>query len=344
MATDPTGTVHRRSRDGKPDRRYDTSRTARRLPGAVERRRNASFPRGDASPVFGISGGHVWRHPAPGVTRPSRQQRSVLPGFGISLGITVAYLSLLVLVPLAAVGLKCFALTWPEFVAAVTGPRMLAAYRLSVVASLAAGLANVVFGGVVAWVLARYRFAGRRVLDALIDLPFALPTAVAGIALASLYARHGWFGRWLEPVGIKVAFTELGVFVALTFVGLPFVVRTLQPVIAGLEPELEEAAATLGATRWQTLVRVVLPELAPALTTGFALAFARALGEYGSVVFISGNLPLRTEIAPLLIMTKLEQFDYRGAAAIGVVTLLVSFALLLAINLLQKRVRRFQDA
>jgi sulfate transport system permease protein len=269
-----------------------------------------------------------------------RPQRSVLPGFGLSLGFTLAYLSLIVLLPLSATFLKTAGLTWAQFVDAVASPRVLAAYRLSFVASAAAALVNALGGMVLAWVLVRYPFPGRRIVDALVDLPFALPTAVAGIALTALYSRHGWVGQWLEPLGIKVAFTEIGVFVALTFIGLPFVVRTLQPVIEELEPELEEASASLGANRWQTITRVILPELLPALLTGFALAFARALGEYGSVVFISGNMPMRTEIVPLLIITKLEQYDYRGATALAVVMLVTSFVLLLVINLLQKWSRR----
>ncbi len=273
-----------------------------------------------------------------------RRQRSILPGFGLSLGLTLTYLSLIVLVPLAAAFLKAAGMSWPEFWRAVASPRVVASYRLSFLTSFAAGVANMIFGVIVAWVLVRYTFPGRRIFDALVDLPFALPTAVAGIALTTIYSRHGWIGRWLELYGIKVAFTELGIFVALTFIGLPFVVRTLQPVLEDLQPEMEEAAASLGANRWQTLTRVILPEIAPALMTGFALAFARALGEYGSVVFISGNMPMRTEITPLLIMTKLEQYDYRGATAIAVVMLLASFSLLLLINLLQKWTRRFFQA
>jgi sulfate transport system permease protein len=232
-------------------------------------------------------------------------------------------------------------MSWADFVAAVASPRVLAAYRLSFVASFAAGVVNTFFGLIVAWVLVRYSFPAKRVIEALVDLPFALPTAVAGIALTSIYAKNGWVGRWLEPYGIQVAFTEIGVFVVLTFIGLPFVVRTLEPVLAELEPEIEEASASLGASRWQTIIHVILPEIVPPLITGFALAFARALGEYGSVVFISGNMPGRTEVVPLLIMTKLEQFDYRGATAIAVVMLIASFVLLLVINTLQKWSRRF---
>jgi sulfate transport system permease protein len=267
--------------------------------------------------------------------------RSVLPGFGISLGVTLAYLGLIVLVPLSAAFIRTAGMSWSDFVSAVASPRVLASYRLSFGASFAAAAVNTVFGLVVAWVLVRYRFPGRRVVDALVDLPFALPTAVAGIALTTLYAKNGWIGHWLEPLGVKVAFTELGVFVALTFIGLPFVVRTMQPVLEELEPELEEASASLGANRLQTITRVLLPELLPAMLTGFALAFARALGEYGSVVFISGNMPMRTEITPLLIITKLEQYDYQGATAIAVVLLITSFVMLLLINLLQKWSRRF---
>ena len=269
-----------------------------------------------------------------------RKQHSVLPGFGLSLGFTLAYLGLIVLVPLSAAYLKTAGMSWVDFIAAVASPRVMAAYRLSFVASLAAASVNAFFGLIVAWVLVRYAFPGKRILDALVDLPFALPTAVAGIALTAIYAKNGWLGQWLEPNGVKIAFTQIGVFVALTFIGLPFVVRTLQPVLEELQPEIEEAAASLGANRWQTISRVLWPELFPALLTGFALSFARALGEYGSVVFISGNMPMRTEIVPLLIITKLEQYDYRGATAIAVVMLTASFGLLLLINLIQKWSRR----
>jgi len=270
----------------------------------------------------------------------ARTQRSVLPGFGLSLGFTVFYLGLIVLLPLSAAFIKAAGMGWNEFVEAVASPRVLASYRISFLASFAGALVNVVFGSILAWVLVRYTFPGRKIVDAIVDLPFALPTAVAGIALTAIYAPTGWMGRYFEPYGIKIAYTELGVFVALTFIGLPFVVRTLQPVLEELEPEIEEASATLGANRWQTLTRVILPEIVPALLTGFTLAFARALGEYGSVVFISGNMPMRTEIVPLLIITKLEQYDYRGATAIAAVMLTASFLLLLAINLLQKWSRR----
>lgn len=280
-----------------------------------------------------------------------RPHRSVLPGFGLSLGLTITYLSLIVLLPLSAAFIKTAGLSWSEFTDAVFSPRVLASYRISFLASLAAALVNALFGGVVAWVLVRYAFPGKRVVDALVDLPFALPTAVAGIALTAIYAPNGWIGSHFAegaPLArlfnggeaVKIAFSEIGVFIALTFIGLPFVVRTLQPIIEELESELEEAAASLGADRWQTLRRVIFPQVLPALLTGFAMAFARALGEYGSVVFISGNMPMRTEITPLLIITKLEQYDYAGATAIAVVMLLASFALLLAINLLQKWSRR----
>ena len=271
----------------------------------------------------------------------ARNSRSILPGFGLTMGFTLAYLGLIVLVPLLAAFMRAAGMSWPQFVAAVASPRVIAAYRLSFGASFAAGLVNMVFGLVVAWVLVRYSFPGKRVIDALVDLPFALPTAVAGIALTSLYSPNGWVGRWLAPLGIRVAFTWAGVFVALTFIGLPFVVRTVQPVLLDLEPEIEEAAATLGANRLQAIALVLLPELMPSLLTGFALAFARALGEYGSVVFISGNMPMRTEIVPLVIITKLEQYDYSGATAVAVVMLVSSFLLLLLINLLQKWSRRY---
>ena len=263
------------------------------------------------------------------------RQPSVLPGFNLALGFALLYLTLIVLVPLSAAFLKTATLTWGAFWTTVSAPRVLASLRLSFGASLVAALINAVFGLLVAWVLVRYRFPGQRVLDAMVDLPFALPTAVAGIALTAVYAGNGWIGSRIEPLGIKVAFTPLGVIVALIFIGLPFVVRTVQPVLEELEPELEEAAATLGANRWQTFVRVILPAVGPALLTGFTLAFARAVGEYGSVIFIAGNMPMVSEIAPLLIITKLEQYDYTGATAIAVVMLVISFGLLLLINLLQ---------
>jgi sulfate/thiosulfate transport system permease protein len=263
------------------------------------------------------------------------RQPSVLPGFNLALGFTLLYLTLIVLVPLSAAFLKTATLTWGAFWSTVSAPRVLASLRLSFGASFIAAIINAVFGLLVAWVLVRYRFPGQRVVDALVDLPFALPTAVAGIALTAVYAGNGWIGSQLEPLGIKVAFTPLGVIVALIFIGLPFVVRTVQPVLEELEPELEEAAATLGANRLQTFARVILPAVGPALLTGFTLAFARAVGEYGSVIFIAGNMPMVSEIAPLLIITKLEQYDYTGATAIAVVMLVISFALLLLINLLQ---------
>ncbi len=266
---------------------------------------------------------------------PRRAARGVLPGFGLSTGVTIFYLGLVVLIPLSTVALRTLSLTWPQFWDLVTSPRALASYRISFGASLIAAAANTVFGVLVAWVLARYRFPGRSLLDALVDLPFALPTAVSGIALTAVYARNGWIGQWLEPLGIKAVFSPLGVVIALTFIGLPFVVRTVQPVLEDAEPEFEEAAAVLGASRGQVFLRVLLPTLLPAAITGFALAFARAVGEYGSVVFISGNMPLRTEITPLLIMTRLEQFDYPGATALALVMLVASFLLLFAINRLQ---------
>jgi len=264
------------------------------------------------------------------------KQRSILPGFGLAMGFTLLYLSLIVLIPLAALFLRTTALSWEQFWTTVTAPRVIASYRLSFGASLVAALINALFGLLVAWVLVRYHFPGKRIIDALVDLPFALPTAVAGISLTSIFAKTGWIGQYLEPWGIQVAFTPLGVIVALTFIGLPFVVRTVQPVLEDLDVEIEEAAASLGASRWQTFTRVILPVLFPVLLAGFALAFARALGEYGSVVFISGNMPMHTEITPLLIITKLEQYDYTGATAVAVVMLVASFVLMLLINLLQR--------
>jgi len=265
----------------------------------------------------------------------ARKTTSVLPGFKLTLGYTVLYLGLIVLIPLACTVWKTSELTWGQFWHAVAAPRVLASYRLSFGASFLAALTNLFFGLLVAWVLVRYQFWGKRFVDALVDLPFALPTAVAGIALTAVYAPHGWIGQWLEPLGIQVAFTRLGVFVALTFIGLPFIVRTVQPVLEDFDLEIEESAASLGANRWQTFWRVTLPMLRPALLTGFTLAFARALGEYGSVVFISGNMPMKTEITPLLIITKLEEFDYPGATAIAVMMLVASFVLLLTINFIQ---------
>jgi sulfate/thiosulfate transport system permease protein len=266
-------------------------------------------------------------------------QRRVLPGFGITFTFAWTYLGLLVLIPLASLVLKTTSLSGEAFWNTVSSPRALASYRLSFFASFCAATINAIFGLLVAWVLARYRFPGRAILDALVDLPFALPTAVAGLTLTSLYADNGWLGKPLHDLGIKVAFTELGVILALTFTGLPFVVRTVEPVLADLPADVEEASAILGASRWQTVRRVILPVISPALLTGFTLSFARAVGEYGSIVFISGNMPMRTEITPLLIVTKLEQYDYAGATALAVVMLGCSFALLLSINFLQKKTR-----
>ena len=268
-------------------------------------------------------------------TRPARRVVGNLPGFRLSLGYTLAYLGLIVLIPLAGLVVKSASLGGADLWRAVASPRALAAYRLTFGAALAAAVANAGFGLVVAWVLVRYRFPGKELLDALVDLPFALPTAVAGIALTSLYADNGWIGRLLAPLGIHVAYSPSGVALAMLFVGLPFVVRTVEPVLMDLDPQIEEAAATLGASRLQTMVRVVMPTLLPPALTGFALAFARGLGEYGSIVFISGNMPMRTEIVPLLIVTRLEQYDYPGATAIALVMLLASFGLLLSINALQ---------
>jgi sulfate/thiosulfate transport system permease protein len=268
--------------------------------------------------------------------RKTERRRSVVPGFGLTMGYTVVYLSLIALIPLSTIVLKTSTMGWDRFWQVVLSPRVLAAYRLSIGASLAGATINSIFGVIVAWALVRYRFPLRGLVDALVDLPFALPTSVAGITLTALYAENGWIGRLLAPLGIKVAFTPLGVVVALTFIGLPFVVRTVQPVLQDLEAELEEAAATLGATRIQTFRRVIAPVLMPAMLTGFALAFARALGEYGSVVFISGNMPMRTEVVPLLIATELEQFDYQSATAIALVILVLSFTILFLINLLQR--------
>jgi sulfate transport system permease protein len=262
-------------------------------------------------------------------------KHTVLPGFRLTMGFTLFYLCLIVLLPLLTLPARSATMTWEAFWQTITDPRVVASYRLSIGASLAAASINAVFGLIVAWVLVRYTFPGRRIVDSLVDLPFALPTAVAGITLTAIYAPNGWMGRLLEPYGLKVAFTRLGITIALVFIGLPFVVRTLQPVIEDLDPEVEEAATSLGATRLGVLTRIIVPYLFPAWLTGFALSFARAIGEYGSVVFISGNMPMQTEIAPLLIITKLEQYDYPGATAIALVMLLLSFTLLLAINLLQ---------
>ena len=273
------------------------------------------------------------------LSRTLLKRHSVLPGFDLALGFTLLYLCLIVLIPLSAAFLKTTTMSWPQFVEAVSSPRVLASYRLTFGASLGGAVLNAFFGLIVAWVLVRYEFPFKRLVDALVDLPFALPTAVAGIALTALYSQNGWIGQMLP---FKVSYTPLGVFVALTFIGLPFVVRTLQPVLEDLNQEVEEAAATLGANRWQTFTKVIFPVLMPALMTGFALAFARALGEYGSVIFIAGNMPMVSEITPLLIITKLEQYDYQGATAIAMVMLVASFALLLAINALQAWARSRQ--
>lgn len=266
--------------------------------------------------------------------------KKVLPGFGLTLGFTLTYLTLIVLIPLSALLFKTFTLTWDQFWAAVTGARVMASYRLTFGASLIAALVNVVFGLLLAWVLVRYDFWGKKIVDALVDLPFALPTAVAGISLTALLANNGWVGQYLEPMGIQLAFHPSGIVIALIFIGLPFVVRTVQPVLEDSEKELEEAASCLGATRWQTFSKVIFPAIAPALLTGFAMAFARAIGEYGSVIFIAGNMPMISEITPLIIVGKLEQYDYAGATAVAVVMLVISFALLLVINALQAWQRR----
>jgi sulfate transport system permease protein len=275
-------------------------------------------------------------------TLAGRQIRtpSVIPGFGVTLGFSLAYLALIILIPLSGLAWRSASLGWAEFWAIATGERTLAALKISFGASLIAAAVNVVFGTIVAWVLVRYEFPGRRVVDAMVDLPFALPTAVAGIALTTLYAPNGWIGRLLDPLGIKVAYTPLGIVIALIFIGLPFVVRTVQPVMEEIDREVEEAAATLGANRFQTITRVLAPGLTPAIITGFALAFARAVGEYGSVIFIAGNLPYVSEIAPLLIVIRLEEYDYAGATAVAAIMLIIAFLMLLVINLLQSWSRR----
>jgi sulfate/thiosulfate transport system permease protein len=309
----------------------------------------ASLPNAHIDSAIEVSGGRSpWSRAA---TRLSPwKQRSVLPGFGLTFGFTIFYLSLLVLIPLAGLFLKSATISWPKFWAAVTDPRVVASYKLTFGASFLAATINGVFGLIVAWVLVRYSFFGKNLVDALVDLPFAMPTAVSGIALTAIYASNGWIGRWIDPNGtqtllgawgIKVAYSQIGIVVALTFIGLPFVVRTLQPALDDMDTEIEEAAASLGATRRQTFVRVILPTILPALLTGYALAFARALGEYGSVVFISGNMPMRTEILPMLVFKKLDQYNYAEAAAIGVVALAASFLVLLLINLLQWWSRRY---
>jgi sulfate transport system permease protein len=266
---------------------------------------------------------------------PRHQPARVLPGFHITLGFTLAYLSLIVLIPLSALVFKTLQLTWEQFWQAVTAPRVVASYKLTLGASLIAATVNAFFGMLLAWVLVRYQFFGKKVVDALVDLPFALPTAVAGISLTALLAGNGWIGQYLEPLGIQLAFNRNGVLIALIFIGLPFVVRTVQPILEDLEKELEEAATCLGATRWQTFSRVIFPALAPALLTGFAMAFARAIGEYGSVIFIAGNMPMVSEITPLIIISKLEQYDYAGATAVALVMLCAAFLMLLLINGLQ---------
>jgi sulfate/thiosulfate transport system permease protein len=278
---------------------------------------------------------------------PMDQRRSakrVLPGFGLTLGYTLFYLSVIVLIPISALFFKTFTLSLDQFWAAVSSPRVLAAYKLTFGASLIAAVVNLVFGLLLAWVLVRYKFPGKKIVDALVDLPFALPTAVAGISLTALLAGNGWIGQYLEPLGIKLAFTPAGVVIALIFVGLPFVVRTVQPVLEDAEKELEEAATSLGATRLQIFTRVILPHITPALLTGFAMAFARAIGEYGSVIFIAGNMPMVSEITPLIIIGKLEQYDFAGATAVALVMLVISFALLLVINALQSWQRRHAGA
>ena len=269
------------------------------------------------------------------LSTPRHQPARVLPGFEITLGFTIAYLSLIVLIPLSALVFKTLSLSWEQFWQAVTAPRVVASYKLTIGASFIAALVNAFFGLLLAWVLVRYQFFGKKIVDALVDLPFALPTAVAGISLTALLAANGWIGQYLEPLGIQLAFNRNGVLIALIFIGLPFVVRTVQPILEDLEKELEEAATCLGASRWQTFSRVIFPALAPALLTGFAMAFARAIGEYGSVIFIAGNMPMVSEITPLIIISKLEQYDYAGATAVALVMLCASFVMLLLINGLQ---------
>ena len=282
--------------------------------------------------------------PVAAVPASRRASRKVLPGFNLTLGYTLLYLALIVLIPLSALVFKTFTLSWDQFWAAISSPRVLASYRLTFGASLIAALVNVVFGLLVAWVLVRYEFPGKKLVDALVDLPFALPTAVAGISLTALLSGNGWIGQYFEPLGIKLAFNPNGVVIALIFIGLPFVVRTVQPVLEDTEKELEEAAMCLGANRWQTFSRVIFPSIAPALLTGFAMAFARAIGEYGSVIFIAGNVPMVSEITPLIIISKLEQYDYAGATAVATVMLVMSFILLLVINALQGWQRRRSGA
>ena len=285
--------------------------------------------------------------PSLGATAPARRGRGakrVLPGFGLTLGYTLFYLSIIVLIPLSALIFKTFELTWAQFWDAVSSPRVVASYQLTFGASFMAACVNLVFGLLIAWVLVRYKFPGKKIVDALVDLPFALPTAVAGISLTALLAGNGWVGQYLEPLGLQLAFTPKGIVIALIFIGLPFVVRTVQPVLEDTEKELEEAATSLGATRWQIFYKVILPSITPALMTGFAMAFARAVGEYGSVIFIAGNMPMISEITPLIIIGKLEQYDYAGATAVAVVMLVIAFVLLLVINALQAWQRRHSGA
>jgi sulfate transport system permease protein len=285
--------------------------------------------------------------PSLGATAPARRGRGakrVLPGFGLTLGYTLFYLSIIVLIPLSALIFKTFELTWEQFWEAVSAPRVVASYKLTFGASFLAAVVNLVFGLLIAWVLVRYKFPGKKIVDALVDLPFALPTAVAGISLTALLAGNGWVGQYLEPLGIQLAFNPNGIVIALIFIGLPFVVRTVQPVLEDSEKELEEAATSLGASRWKIFYKVILPSILPALMTGFAMAFARAVGEYGSVIFIAGNMPMISEITPLIIIGKLEQYDYAGATAVAVVMLLISFVLLLVINALQAWQRRHAGA
>lgn len=285
--------------------------------------------------------------PSLGATPTARRRRGakrVLPGFGLTLGYTLFYLSIIVLIPMLALVLRAFEMTWDQFWAAVSAPRVVASYKLTFGASLFAALVNMVFGLLVAWVLVRYNFPGKKIVDALVDLPFALPTAVAGISLTALLAGNGWVGQFFEPLGIHLAFNPNGIVIALIFIGLPFVVRTVQPVLQDSEKELEEAATSLGASRWQIFYKVLLPTITPALMTGFAMAFARALGEYGSVIFIAGNMPMVSEITPLIIIGKLEQYDYAGATAVAVVMLVFAFAMLLIINALQAWQRRHSGA
>lgn len=273
----------------------------------------------------------------------STRHNNVLPGFAPNISYTIFYLSLIVLIPLSALIVKTTGLSWNDFIATVTAPRVMASYKITFGAALIAALINAFFGVLIAWVLVRYQFFSKRIIDALVDLPFALPTAVAGITLATIYSSNGWVGRYLEPHGIKIAFTPIGIIIAMAFIGLPFVVRTVQPVIEEIDTDIEEAAACLGANRWQTFTRIILPLLTPSVLTGFALAFARGVGEYGSIIFIAGNMPMISEITPLLIITKLEQFDYTGATAIATVMLTASFVMLLAINMIQKWSRKFAN-